>query len=89
MLPVAGDSRFGDVAIRFELPAAARVEAWMTDVAGRTIRILSAGGHLPAGTPGIPWNGRDASGRTAAAGVYFAHVRSTAGSGTARVVVVR
>ncbi|MBD3335544.1 MAG: T9SS type A sorting domain-containing protein, partial [Candidatus Eisenbacteria bacterium] len=63
--------------IRFDLPQAARVDLGIFDVGGRRVATL-VDGNLPAGRHRALWNGRDAAGRAAASGIYFA--RLTAGS---------
>lgn len=73
--PAAGDAA---VAVTMQHAGAARVT--VLDAAGRAVRVL-ADGRLPAGRTELRWDGRDARGARAAAGVYF--VRLTAG-GTQR-----
>jgi len=63
--PARGASR-----LTFELPRPARVEAVVFDLSGRRVcRLLQ--GELPAGVRTLVWNGCDASGRAARAGLYF------------------
>jgi hypothetical protein len=65
-------------ALRFELDVPARVELRVHDLRGRRVRVLEAG-ELPAGTHVRIWDGRDASGRDVASGVYLAELRATGG----------
>ncbi len=57
-------------AIRFGLPAAGRAEIGVYDVQGRRLKTLVSG-TLEAGEHVATWDGLDAQGRRAAAGVYF------------------
>ncbi len=62
--------------VSFSLPAAApRVELVVTDLRGRLVRTLHAGG-LPAGTHRVVWNGQDARGEAMASGVYLGTLRA-------------
>ena len=62
--------------VSFALRAAARVTVDVLDLRGaRVRRLLDAA--IPAGSGGCAWDGRDAAGRAAPAGVYF--VRLVAG----------
>ena len=69
------------LAIRNRSTGGARVEIF--DAGGR--RILAR--DLPEGTSSLRWDGRDAAGRPAAAGVYFARCRE--GGRTAHAKIVR
>jgi hypothetical protein len=77
----------GDGAIRVELaaPRDAAVEVTVFDVTGRRVRTLTP--DLTRGV--VEWDGRDESGRRAAAGVYLVRLRSGGESVTARVSLVR
>jgi hypothetical protein len=77
----------GQISIHFGLATADHVRAAIYDVSGREIAVL-ADGPFGAGEHVLPWNGSDAQGRHAAAGVYF--TRFTYGNGftTAKPVVV-
>lgn len=74
--------------LRFSLVAAEHVDARLYDVAGREVRRLHAGA-LAAGVHELAWDGRDAAGRRAAAGVYFARVEAGGTTRVARLVRVR
>jgi hypothetical protein len=60
----------------------------LVDVGGRRVRRLSTCGN-PALAGTIRWDGRDASGATVAAGVYFVKPSWAGGRAAASVVVVR
>jgi len=59
---------------REERDSRGRFEARVIDAQGRMIRNLG-GAWLGSGLEVVPWDGRDASGRPAAAGVYFVTAR--------------
>jgi len=63
--PARGSSRLG-----FELPSSRRVEAAVFDPMGRRVRRLVTG-RQPAGSHVLSWDGRDESGRSVGAGLYF------------------
>jgi hypothetical protein len=66
-------------------PLDARGEIAIVDVTGRVARRLD----VPPGAAFLDWDGRDSSGRSLPAGVYFASLRSAAAPTSARIVVVR
>jgi glycosidase len=74
--------------LRFGLARAARVQLDVLDVSGRRVRSLGAR-LLDAGVNAVRWDGRDDSGRTVGAGLYFARVLADGVSSTTRLVVVR
>ena len=73
---------------RLSLTAPGDVEVSLVDVSGRLVRTL-ARGRLEAGQHPILWDGRDASGTEAAAGLYFVHARSNGETRWSRVARVR
>jgi hypothetical protein len=73
-LEIAPNPSRGTVMLRFRMPAAGEGEVSMYDLRGRLVRVLARGG-FPAGDQGLSWDGRDASGRRVAPGIYFALVR--------------
>jgi hypothetical protein len=73
--------------LRFALPAPARARLEVFDVAGRRVATPVADELLPAGAHVVAWDGRDASGRRVASGVYF--LRLTAGPETRTGKVLR
>lgn len=75
----------GSVRLTLDLPRNERVEVAVFDLLGR--RVATAFSGAPgAGRHAIAWDGRDAAGRPARAGVYF--VRAVAGDATASRQVV-
>lgn len=81
--PFAGGTR-----LPFTLSRGGTVELSVHDVTGRLVRTLasgtrSAGGHAPE------WDGRDASGRPVASGVYFVRLRAEGAVERAKLVRLR
>ena len=62
--------------ISLELPAAGATRVEVYDLQGRLVKRL-VNGWLPAGRHAVTWDGTDATGRHAAAGVYFTRVVAT------------
>jgi len=56
--------------IAYALPTAVRASLRVYDVRGRLVRVL-VDAAKPAGVHRVRWDGRDASGRAASAGIYF------------------
>ncbi len=75
--------------IRFELPAAARVDLTIYDAAGRLVRRLARGVELSAGVRSLPWDGADDAGRTVPAGVYVYRLKAGGETGTGRMMLVK
>jgi hypothetical protein len=67
------------------LPAAATVDLSVYDATGRRVATLLHS-DLPAGRRSVQWDGREAGGRPAAAGVYFARLVTPQGSAVRRIV---
>jgi hypothetical protein len=79
----------GEPVLRFTLPAPARVEIEIFDLAGRRVRTLP-GADLASGSHVMIWDGTDASGQPAAAGAYFARLRAgDAGSTVVKITLAR
>jgi len=74
--------------VAFDLPSRARATVSVYDAAGRLVRALADGEFAP-GRSTVEWDGRDATGREAAAGVYFARVSTEHGSASAKLVLLR
>lgn len=74
--------------IAYALPRAGEAELAIFDIAGRRVRVLLAGPQ-PAGAGSVRWDGRDAAGRTVAAGLYFARLSTGGRSETQRLVLLR
>lgn len=75
--------------ITYELPRDDHVSVEICDAGGRAIRQLGNRVSERAGKHQLAWDGRNERGEIVAAGVYFAHVRSTGGSMLRKMVVVR
>jgi hypothetical protein len=84
-VPSPNPSR-GRVSLTLELAAPGRAEVTVFDAGGRRVRTLVSG-RLEAGRHPIAWDGSDAAGMSAPAGVYF--VRATTPDGAARQRLVR
>lgn len=72
--------------LRFSLSVDGPVRLTVHDVLGRELTTL-VDGHLSAGSHEVEWNGRDAQGRSAASGIYFAKIHA-AGEEVARKLVL-
>jgi hypothetical protein len=68
-----------------ELPRAGRTRVEIFDLQGRLVKRLHEG-WLPAGRHGVAWDGADAGGRRASAGVYFARIESNGWRASQRLV---
>ena len=73
--PVAPNPFSGRTTIRFDVPVKSRVSLEVFDVSGRLVRTLEKG-WMDAGRKGVTWDGRNASGRTTGAGVYFVRLEA-------------
>jgi hypothetical protein len=74
--------------VRLALARPGRVRLDVFDIGGRLVRTL-ADGAISASTADVPWDGRDASGRPAAPGVYVLRVESPDGTAAAKAVRLR
>lgn len=72
----------------YRLPAPGAVALEVFDLLGRRVRVL-ADGHAEAGHYAARWDGRDASGRPVASGLYLIRLRTSDATATRRVSVVR
>jgi flagellar hook assembly protein FlgD len=72
----------------YDVPRAGDVSLRVFDVSGRSVRTL-AKGPVEAGSWSATWDGRDESGRRAAAGVYIARLRTQSGARTVKFAYVR
>lgn len=72
----------------YDLPSTAAVRVTVHDARGRRLRIL-VDGIRQAGRHEVEWDGRNAVGTEAAAGVYFVRVEWNGESRSARVVLAR
>lgn len=79
----------GVVTLALRLGAPSSLNADVLDVQGRHVRVLAEGESFAAGEARLRWDGRDAEGRLAAAGLYFVRVRTERGVVTRRIVLAR
>jgi len=75
--------------IGYDLPEPATVELAVYDVAGKLVRTLVSGAAVEAGRHEVVWNGRDGTGRIAAAGVYFCRLEAGGYAETRRMMLVK
>jgi len=73
---------------QFAMPATGRASVRVFDVHGRMIRTL-ADGDFAAGRHALEWNGLDAAGHPASAGVFFVRLETAFGGAVTRVARVR
>jgi hypothetical protein len=78
-----------ETTIRYDLQEAAVVNLTVYDVTGRVVQTLVSAESTPAGIYEVVWNGRDQTGRVAAAGVYFCRLDVGGYSQTRRMVLVK
>src|SRR5262249_51198276 len=78
-----------DVAAAFPLGRAGPVDLAIYDVLGREVRAVARGARLEAGPQSLRWDGRDARGREAGAGVYFMRLTTERATWTRAVARVR
>jgi hypothetical protein len=75
--------------IRFEVPSqGGRITLAVYDVNGRLVRSLQDG-FVAGGTGTAQWDGRDASGREVASGVYFCRLSAAGVSQTRKLMLLR
>ncbi|MFH1679490.1 MAG: DUF362 domain-containing protein [Candidatus Eisenbacteria bacterium] len=74
--------------LRFLMPSGGRASLLILEPSGRLVRRLESQ-RFPAGPSEVMWDGRDARGRTVAAGVYLARIESAHEMRTRRMVKVR
>jgi glucose/arabinose dehydrogenase len=86
--PVPTPSR-GSVKLSWSQPRGATVRLSVRDAAGRTVRVIEDGARFEAGRHDRSWNGRDASGAKAPAGVYFALLEVGGMRRPSRIVLIR
>jgi hypothetical protein len=74
--------------MRLALPEAGQATVKVYDPAGRLVRTL-VDEPLPAGEHALAWDGKDATGRRVASGVYFVRAEAGRQSGSRKVVLLR
>jgi hypothetical protein len=72
--------------IRFALATGGRVSLKVFDIRGRLVSTLLDGESIGTGEQAVDWNGKDAQGRDAAPGLYFARLESGALAKTHRLI---
>jgi hypothetical protein len=87
-LALAPNPFHGGSAIEFSLARGEDVELGIFDLGGRRVRTLQRG-RLAAGPHRFEWNGLDAGGRRAPAGVYFVRFKAQGRSLEAKLVKLR
>ncbi len=88
LLAPAPNPTAGPTAFFCDLPVPAAPRLTIQDVSGREVRLLSQP-VLPAGRHELLWDGRDASGRSVPAGIYWARLTAGPRTETRRLVIVR
>ncbi|MFN8589651.1 MAG: FlgD immunoglobulin-like domain containing protein [Candidatus Eisenbacteria bacterium] len=88
LAPAAPNPARATTTFTFTLPRAGRAELSVHDLQGRRVATL-ASGTLGAGAHEARWDGRDAAGAVAPAGVYFARLTTADGALTRRVLRMR
>ena len=74
--------------VAFDLPRAGQVKLAIYDLRGHLVDVL-VDGQVAAGSHTAVWEGRDRSGRTAAAGVYFVRLNGPEGVLTSKMVLAK
>jgi hypothetical protein len=74
--------------VKFGITSPAEVNLTIYDVNGRLVRTL-VDAAKPAGTYEVLWNGNDAKGRPAAAGVYYCVLKAGDRAETTKLVLVK
>ena len=77
----------GFTALQLSLASESNVDLAVFDASGRRVTTLLSG-RVPAGERSVTWDGREAGGRTAPAGLYFTRVVTEHGSASQRIVRV-
>ncbi len=75
--------------IAFALPASGSVTLTIHDAAGRHVRDLLVERPHAAGEHTVHWDGRDARGRPAPAGIYLARLHTETGHDIRRLALVK
>lgn len=89
LAPSFGPNPFGSsLHIRYGLAKAQQVRIDVVDQQGRLVRNLGDG-PIGAGKHGLSWNGKDASGRAMASGVYLVRIRTAAGEYKNKVLLLK
>ncbi len=84
---VTAEGGTGRAALTYVLSAPAQVTVEVLSISGRLVRTVTAGSVAPAGLSTAVWDGRNASGSAAPAGVYLVRVTAESDSGQRSSVV--
>jgi flagellar hook assembly protein FlgD len=74
--------------ISFTMPERGRAKLSVYDITGRQVRVL-LDDEAPAGTRAVAWDGRDATGRSVASGVYLVRLEADGQARTAKIARIR
>ncbi len=74
-----------ETVISFSLPSAGRATLRVFDMAGRVVRTI-ADGDMPAASHSLVWDGRDDSGNTVGAGIYFCSLQASGQSAVQKMI---
>ena len=74
--------------IQYAVPSAGRVKLVVYNLMGQTVRTL-VNGERPVGSFSVLWDGRDATGRDVASGVYLYQMEAAGFSAVRKMVLVR
>jgi hypothetical protein len=85
LAPPAPNPSAGPARLDFALPRAGRADVAVFDASGRRVATIAEGGFAP-GSHTAAWDGRDAAGRPAHAGIYWVRL-AVAGETVARKLV--
>jgi hypothetical protein len=77
-----------ETTVRYQLPAACRVELEIYNILGRKIRSLVSR-EEEAGEKSVVWDGRDDFGRIVAGGVYMTRLRAGGFTATKKMILLR
>ncbi|MGH2570390.1 MAG: FlgD immunoglobulin-like domain containing protein [bacterium] len=86
--PARPNPSSGDATIQFDVPVEGPARLEIFDVSGRRVATL-VDGRLVPGRYSPTWDGRDATGRRVAAGVYFVRLEAPAFRGAKKMVRLR
>lgn len=86
--PVRPNPSSGPATLRFTLPRSGTVRLTLVDVAGRRTRTITDA-TFAAGSHDVTWDGRDAGGSPAPAGIYWARIESGSEVAVRRLVRMR
>ena len=75
--------------LSLSLPAPARADLAVYDLAGRRVRTLLAAAPLPAGTHEVEWDGRDEEGAELPSGVYLVRVKAGRSAATRKITLLK